>query len=192
MAKADTTKSDEPKVSKAVVDAYLKSTFGKAPAEWQAAIEPDETMQICNATRNQPSQEQAEQIMAREIKRVVYPADGKLLGDWKAGAKIANNGHGGQFTDKPTTEHGGNCYACHQIAKEEVSYGTLGTSLTNYGKDRNYAPAEIKQAYTKIYNSQAVVPCSNMPRFGTNKFLSEQQIKDVLAYLFDPDSPVNK
>jgi len=31
-----------------------------------------------------------------------------------------------------------------------------------------------------------------MPRFGVNGVLSEQQIKDLVAYLFDPDSPVNK
>jgi sulfur-oxidizing protein SoxX len=31
-----------------------------------------------------------------------------------------------------------------------------------------------------------------MPRFGTMKVLDEQQIKDVLAYLFDKESPVNK
>jgi sulfur-oxidizing protein SoxX len=34
--------------------------------------------------------------------------------------------------------------------------------------------------------------CSNMPRFGVNKVLSEQQIKDIVAFLFDPESPVNK
>ncbi len=31
-----------------------------------------------------------------------------------------------------------------------------------------------------------------MPRFGHNGILSEQQIKDVVALLMDPDSPVNK
>jgi sulfur-oxidizing protein SoxX len=31
-----------------------------------------------------------------------------------------------------------------------------------------------------------------MPRFGYHEFLSEQQIKDVVAYLMSPDSPVNK
>ena len=31
-----------------------------------------------------------------------------------------------------------------------------------------------------------------MPRFGVNKFLTEQQIKDLVALLFDPESPVNK
>lgn len=176
----------------AIVDRYMKSTFGKAPPEWQARIEPDETLKTCNAYHNDVPSAEADKIVARELARVVYPVDGKFLGNWKEGAKIANNGQGGQFSDKPETVHGGNCYACHQMAKSEVSFGTLGPSLTHYGKDRNYTEAEIKQAYTKIYNSQAVVPCSNMPRFGTNGFLTEQQIKDVMAFLFDPESPVNK
>jgi len=195
LAQAADQKDDLPpthKVDPALVDTYLKNTFGKAPPEWQARIEPDETMKVCNAARNAPSHAEAEKIVAREMARVTFPADGKFLGDWKEGAKIANNGRGGQFSDDDKTVNGGNCYACHQMEKAEVSFGTLGTSLTNYGKDRKYDPAEIKQAYTKIYNSQAVIPCSNMPRFGTNKFLSEQQIKDVLAFLFDPESPVNK
>ncbi|NEW91980.1 sulfur oxidation c-type cytochrome SoxX [Rhodopseudomonas sp. BR0M22] len=191
-AKPAAASTASAKVSPETVDAYIKATFGKAPEDWQKRIVPDETMQACNKYRNEVPHDVADAIMQREIKKVVYPADGKLLGDWKAGAQIANNGRGGQFSDKPETVHGGNCYACHQMAQSEVSFGTLGPSLTHYGKDRNYTEAEIKQAYTKIYNSQAVVPCSNMPRFGTNGFLSEQQIKDVLAFLFDPESPVNK
>jgi sulfur-oxidizing protein SoxX len=31
-----------------------------------------------------------------------------------------------------------------------------------------------------------------MPRFGANKVLSEKQIKDLVAFLFDPESPINK
>lgn len=122
----------------------------------------------------------------------MLPADGNFLGDWKEGAKIANNGRGGQFSDDDKTVNGGNCYACHQMERTEVSYGTLGPSLTSYGKDRKFGADEIKQAYTKIYNSQAVLACSNMPRFGANKFLTEKQIKDLVAFLFDPASPVNK
>lgn len=178
--------------SQAVVDAYLKSTFGKASLEWQARIKPDETLAICNATRNSPSSAQSDEILKREAGRVAYPADGKFLGNWKKGYEVANNGRGGQFSDPPGTVSGGNCYACHQLDSKEVSYGTLGPSLTGYGKDRKYDPESIKDAYTKIYDSMAVVPCSNMPRFGVNKVLTEEQIKDVMAYLFDPESPVNK
>jgi sulfur-oxidizing protein SoxX len=176
----------------ALVDAYMKSTFGKAPPEWQARIEPDETLKTCNAYHNEVPSAEADKITAREMARVVYPADGKFLGNWKEGAKIANNGRGGQFSDPPDTVAGGNCYACHQMEQKEVSYGTLGPSLTNYGKDRKYDPQEIKNAFTKVYDSQAVFACSNMPRFGVNKVLSEQQIKDIVAFLFDPESPVNK
>lgn len=176
----------------ALVDAYVKATFGKAPPEWQERIVPDETLKTCNAFHNNVSAKEAEAITKRELARVVYPADGKFLGNWKDGQKIANNGRGGQFSDPPDTVAGGNCYACHQLEKTEVSFGTLGPSLTNYGKDRKFDAEEIKNAYTKIYDSQAVFACSNMPRFGANKVLSEQQIKDLVALLFDPESPVNK
>lgn len=178
--------------AQAVIDAYLKSTFGKASAEWQARIKPDDSLSVCNTTRNNPSSADSEAMLKRESARVVYPADGKFLGDWKKGYQVANNGRGGQFSDPPGTVAGGNCFACHQLDPKEVSYGTLGPSLAAYGKDRKYDPETIKDAYTKIYNSMAVVPCSNMPRFGVNKVLDEQQIKDVMAYLFDPESPVNK
>jgi sulfur-oxidizing protein SoxX len=176
----------------ATVDAYLKATFGKAPPEWQARIEPDETLKLCNQYRNDVPAAEADKIVTRELARVVYPADGKMLGDWKEGAKIANNGRGGQFSDDANTEAGGNCYACHQLEKQELSYGTLGPSLTAYGRDRNYAPDAIKSAFTKIYDSQAVLACSNMPRFGANKVLTQKQITDLVALLFDPESPVNK
>jgi L-cysteine S-thiosulfotransferase len=176
----------------ATVDAYLKATFGKATPEWQARIEPDETLKLCNQYRNDVPAAEADKIVTRELAKVVYPADGKMLGDWKEGAKIANNGRGGQFSDDANTEAGGNCYACHQMEKQELSYGTLGPSLTAYGKDRSYASDAIKSAFTKIYDSQAVLACSNMPRFGANKVLTEKQITDLVAFLFDPESPVNK
>jgi len=184
------TAQDRP--PQAVIDAYIKSTFGKASAEWQARIKPDDSLAVCNTTRNNPSSAESDAMLKRESARVVYPADGKFLGDWKKGYQVANNGRGGQFSDPPGTVAGGNCFACHQLDPKEVSYGTLGPSLSAYGKDRKYDPETIKDAYTKIYNSMAVVPCSNMPRFGVNKVLDEQQIKDVMAYLFDPESPVNK
>jgi sulfur-oxidizing protein SoxX len=176
----------------ATVEAYLQSTFGKAPPEWQARIVPDDTLKACNLHRNEAPPAEAEKIIKRELAKVVYPADGKLLGDWKEGQKIANNGRGGQFSDAPNTVAGGNCYACHQMEKTELSFGTLGPSLTNYGKDRKFEADEAKNAFTKIYDSQAVLACSNMPRFGANKYLTEKQIIDLVAFLFDPQSPVNK
>jgi sulfur-oxidizing protein SoxX len=123
---------------------------------------------------------------------VKYPADGKLLGDWKSGERIAQTGVGKQYSDDPTAPSGGNCYACHQLTKEEVSYGTIGPSLNNFAKLRGYSPEMQKYAYGKIYNSQAFSVCSSMPRFGHSNILTEQQLKDVTALLMDPNSPVNK
>ena len=118
--------------------------------------------------------------------------DGKLLGDWKKGEQLAQRGTGGQFSDKAGGPIGGNCYACHQLAPSEVSFGTLGPTLLAYGKNRKFKPEEAKAAYAKIYNAQAVQACSNMPRFGHNKFLSEQDMKDLTAYLFDARGVANR
>ena len=175
-----------------VVDAVMAETFGKAPALWQERMKLDETEVTCTQTRSAPSNAQAAEITAREIKTVVFPADGKLVGDWKTGFKVANTGTGLQFSDKDDAYIGGNCYACHQMDPKELSFGTLGPSLVGYGKERKNDPEAMKGAWIKIYNSQAVSACSMMPRFGHRKVLSEQQMKDVMAYLFDPESPVNK
>ena len=181
-----------PTAPPAQVDEIIRNTFSRAPAEWRQRIELDETQRTCTETRNQVSGAQADAIQARERATVVVPPDGQLLGDWRRGFQIANNGRGGQFSDGPATVAGGNCYACHQMDPKELSFGTLGPSLAGYGRDRNYDPALMRDAFVKIFNAQAVVACSNMPRFGTSKFLTPDQIRDVLAYLFDRNSPVNK
>ena len=106
---------------------------------------------------------------------------------------LAQSGYGGRFTDyPPRAENGGNCYACHQLDAKELSFGTLGPSLFEYGKNRKFAEAEVKAVYERIYNPQAAIPCGNMPRLGASKFLSVEQIKDLVALLMSPESPVNK
>jgi sulfur-oxidizing protein SoxX len=115
------------------------------------------------------------------------------MGDWKSGERIAQSGYGLRFTDYPPRgPSGGNCYACHQLTKAEVSFGTIGPPLLGYGKNRNFSEADTKLVYEKIYNAQATFPCSNMPRLGTNQVLSIDQIKDLVALVMSPDSPVNK
>lgn len=192
MAALPAAAQDMPKADPALVEKYIAATFTKTPEDWKSRIAQDETQRLCTQYGNLPPADVAETIMASAKASVVYPADGNVMGDWKAGEKIAQSGFGGRFDDKPDVVNGGNCYACHQMRPDELSYGTLGPSLLGYGKDRNFAPDEAKLAYAKIFNAQSVLPCSNMPRFGFHKFLSEQQIKDVVALLFAKDSPVNK
>ncbi|MFA5899073.1 MAG: sulfur oxidation c-type cytochrome SoxX [Hyphomicrobium sp.] len=179
-------------VSSAELDGYVKGMWPNVEAGWEKRLIQDETQALCSHERNMPSAGDAEKIMAREAATIIYPTDGNVVGDWREGEKVAQNGRGGQFSDAPETAHGGNCYACHQLAPAEVSYGTLGPSLAGYGKLHDYGPDAARIAYAKIYNAQATSACSNMPRFGAHEYLTEQQIKDVNAYLFDRESPVNK
>lgn len=176
----------------AKAEAAIETMFANADGVWKKRVAQDPTQAECSRVRNSPSPERASAIMAREVKSIVYPAQGSVLGDWKRGEALAELGTGGQFTDDASKPNGGNCYACHQIARGELSYGTLGPSLTGYGKLKDFTPAEAKAVYEKIYNSQATHACSIMPRFGTNGFLTIDQIRDLTAYLMSPDSPVNK
>jgi sulfur-oxidizing protein SoxX len=155
-------------------------------------LNQDEAQKLCNQYENHPPKEVAAKIEQAQLASIKYPADGKYLGQWKAGQALSQSGRGGTWSDKAGVPNGGNCYNCHQMSPGESSYGTLGPSLLNFGKIRGYNDAMAKYAYGKIYNSQAFNACSNMPRFGYHGTLTEQQIRDIVAYLMDPNSPVNK
>jgi L-cysteine S-thiosulfotransferase len=171
----------------------IEESWKGAPPEWRARLVQDQTMKECTEHRNAPPKAIADAIVARERAAIVYPPDGTSLGDWKKGERLAQSGYGMRFTDyPPTSENGGNCYACHQLDKRELSYGTLGPSLVEYGKLRQYAEAEAKATYERIYNPHAHIPCASMPRFGSNRILTIEQIRDIVALLMDPESPVNK
>jgi sulfur-oxidizing protein SoxX len=183
----------KPTVDPAKADAAMKAAFPKAPADWQSRLVGDETMKECSAHRNAPPAALAKAIQGRERATIQYPTDGKFLGDWKKGHALAQSGYGLRFTDyPPRNDNGGNCFACHQLTKQEISFGTVGPSLLEYGKIRKFSEADTNAAYEKIYNGHAVFPCSMMPRFGTNGVLTIDQIKDLTALLMSPDSPVNK
>jgi sulfur-oxidizing protein SoxX len=162
----------------------------------------DENMVLCSAAdvAGTPLDEKtAKAIEAAAMKTIKWPSDGQFLGDFKKGEAVAQSGRGMTWSDDAKTVNGGNCYNCHQIDKKEISYGTIGPSLWNYGKlrgvtDPNSAAAKEIVAYTwgKIWNAQAYNACSLMPRAGHKGVLNEQQIKDIMALLLDPKSPVNQ
>jgi sulfur-oxidizing protein SoxX len=174
--------------------AVMKASFKPHGQAQLDRIDQDETQRLCtqyHAGVPMPP-EIAQRIEKAETATLKYPADGKYLGDWKSGEKIAQSGQGKQYTDDPAKPAGGNCYACHQLTTKELSYGTIGPSLLHFGKTRGYTEQVQKYAYGKVYNSEAFAACSSMPRFGHNGILTEQQIKDVVALLMDPSSPVNQ
>ena len=122
--------------SAASVDDVIKSSWATAAPEWQARLAQDETQKACSEYRNAPPKAVADAILAREKAAIQYPADGKLMGDWKKGERLAQSGYGGRFTDyPPTAANGGNCYACHQMDSKELSFGTLGPLAARVRQD---------------------------------------------------------
>lgn len=163
-------------------------------------LNQDLAQQACSSDKP-PAEAVARQIEAEALASVQWPAGGRYFGDWQAGEKLAQDGRGMTWTDPSadTKDNGGNCYNCHQIDKREISYGTIGPSLWNYGKVRGVsdlaapsAAAVVQYTWGKLWNAKAYAACSNMPRFGHKKLLSEQQLRDLMALLLDPKSPVNQ
>lgn len=178
----------------ALIRAIRDGFVSKGPATVEGVTERDDVQKTCSqyADRNAVPAEVAARLQDAQLKTIRYPQDGKWLGDWKAGEQIAQSGRGMQFSDPAGTVNGANCYACHRLSKDEVSYGTIGPSLYQYGKLRGDSEAILRYTWGKIYNSNAYAACSNMPRFGHKGILTEQQIRDVMALLLDPASPVNQ
>lgn len=165
-------------------------------------LRQDEANAACSKAQGQPlSDAQATVIQQDALKSVRYPADGKFIGDWREGEKLAQNGRGMTWTDRSAAPaaNGGNCYNCHQLSKAEISYGTIGPSLYQYGKTRGVTDADSPQArpimeytWAKIWNPRSYNACSDMPRFGHAAILDEAQIKHLMALILDPKSPVNQ
>lgn len=188
------TSSGDDAATRAKAVAMMKASFKDKGQATLERLNQDEVQDVCSTYHggNPVPKDVAARLEKAQLATIKYPADGKLLGDWKSGERIAQSGQGMQYSDDPTRPNGANCYACHQLSKAELSYGTIGPSLYNFGKLRGFTEANQKYVYGKVYNSQAFSACSSMPRFGHKAILTEKQIKDVVALLMDPESPVNK
>lgn len=180
--------------------AMIKAGFRDQGIAKVDRLQQDLGQAACSSDQ-QPAEAVAKRIEAESLATIKWPTGGQYIGDWRVGEKLAQNGRGMTWTDSSaaTSANGAQCYNCHQIDKKEISYGTIGPSLWNYGKIRGVkdvtdpAAAPIVQyTWGKLWNSKAYSACSNMPRFGHARLLDEQQIRDVMALLLDPKSPVNQ
>jgi sulfur-oxidizing protein SoxX len=180
----------------------VKTSFRSQGIVKTSVLDTDETNRACSAAdvAGKPlDKKRAKEIEAINLKTIKWPSDGKFVGDWKEGEKLAQSGRGLTYSDDATTPNGGNCYNCHQMDKKEISFGTIGPSLYNYGKLRGVAdvnsPASkaiIEYTWGKIWNSKAYNACSNMPRAGHMGIMTEAQIRHLVALLVDPKSAVNQ
>ena len=178
--------------------AMIKGSFQPQGQATLERLEQDPLQRACSA-ETPPAADVVRQLETRELATVKPPPDGRYLGDWREGEKLAQNGRGMTWSDPAGAANGGNCNNCHQLSKAEIAYGTLGPSLYNYGKLRgvadpsNSAAAPIVQyTWGKLYNAKAYNACSIMPRFGEAHVLTAKQMQDIMALLLDPKSPVNQ
>jgi sulfur-oxidizing protein SoxX len=166
------------------------------PATLTARASQDTSQKLCSKTSEEKlSAEEAMQIVEAARASINYPASGKLVGDWKIGAQLVMNGAGQRVRDgrvEKTRENGALCTNCHALDPKEVNAGNLGPSLIGYGAKRGNNEAVVKHTYEKIYNAWLYFPCSNMPRLGASGYLTPEQITHLVAYLVDPQSPVNR
>lgn len=177
------------------VQAVMDRSFREQGIAKLDRIQQDEFQALCSDEKFRDSPEgkkKAEALQSAALAAIKPPSDGKYLGNWAEGEKIAQSGRGATWTDNLKTVNGGGCYNCHQISKQEISYGTIGPSLLGYGKTRGNSDVILTYTWNRINNSKAYNACSNMPRMQHFNLLTEQQIKDVMALLLDPASPVNK
>jgi len=169
--------------------------FSASPAHMKR-LEQDRSQQICSKIGDAKlSQEEAAEVVKLARASIRYPASGKLTGDWKTGDKLAHDGAGDRIRNgkvENRKENGALCQNCHALAPDEINVGNVGTPLTGYGKQRGNSDAIVKYTYEKIYNAWVYFPCSNMPRLGATGHLTPEQITHMVAYLLDPQSPINK
>ena len=198
---ACSTQPSSVEIDKLTAD-IVKASFSDKGIVKISRLDTDEANKLCSAAEvagKELDANVAKSIEAANLKLVKWPTDGKFVGDWKEGEKLAQSGRGMTWTDLPTTLNGGNCYNCHQIDKKEVSFGTIGPSLYNYGKLRQVkdvsspdSKAVIEYTWGKIWNSRAYNACSSMPRACHAGIMTEAQVKHLVALLVDPKSPVNQ
>ena len=181
-------------------NAVIKASFRDQGIAKVDRLQQDIGQQACSAA-SAPAPEVAKRIEADALAGIHWPAGGRYIGDWREGEKLAQNGRGMTWTDASAApkDNGASCYNCHQIDKREISFGTIGPSLWNYGKLRGVKDAAdpaaapiVQYTWGKLWNSKAYAACSNMPRFGHMGLLDEDQLRNLMALLLDPKSPVNQ
>lgn len=185
----------DPATTRQIGENMVKASFISPPTLIKR-LEQDRSQQICSKIANAKlTQEEAAEVVKLARDSMQYPASGKLVGDWRIGSKLAHDGAGDRILRgklEKRKENGGLCQNCHALAPGEINVGNVGPSLTGYGVQRGNSEAIAKLTYERIYNGWAYMPCSNMPRLGANRHLTPEQITHLVAYLIDPQSPINK
>ncbi|MGM0554121.1 MAG: sulfur oxidation c-type cytochrome SoxX [Pseudomonadota bacterium] len=162
---------------------------------WADRMTQDDLQKACSG-KGEPDGETAGQVVAMARASYEAPEGDIPLGDWRKGAELADSGYGYRIghknDDHSQREPGGNCYNCHVFDPRVSDQGTIGPSLQNYGATRGDGQAIRQYVHAVISNPHQYFPCTQMPRFNDkHELLTQEQISHIMAYLLDPESPVN-
>lgn len=92
--------------------------------------------------------------------------NGPLNGDPARGKQVAMN------------KERGNCWACHALPGDSQP-GSAGPSLLGF-KARGYSDDHV---YMQVWDARTINAYTAMPPFGTFGTLTDQEIRDVVAFL---------
>ena len=186
----------DPAATREGAEKMVSESFSAPAPELLKRLVQDRSQQICSKIGGAKlTQDEAAEVVKLARESIKYPDSGKVAGDWKVGERLAHDGAGdriqlGQLEKRK--ENGGLCQNCHALAPGEVNVGNVGPSLTGYGLQRGASAAIAQLTYERIYNGWAYAPCSNMPRLGATGHLTPDQIAHLVAFLIDPQSPINR
>lgn len=182
--------------TRAFAENMVRSDFTAPAPHLLKRLEQDRAQVVCSTIGEAKlTQEEAAEVVKLARSSIQYPASGKLVGDWKVGEALAHNGAGDRIARgalEKRKENGGLCQNCHALAPGEINVGNIGPALTGYGAQRGNSEPIARYTYDKIYNAWATFPCSKMPRLGATRHLTPEQITHLVAYLIDPQSPLNR
>ena len=186
----------DPAATHQLAESMVSTSFSAPTPVLLKRLEQDRSQRICSKIGEAKlTQEEAAEVVRLARESIRYPASGKLVGDWRRGEKLAHDGAGDRIQFgrlEKRKENGGLCQNCHALAPGEINVGNVGPGLTGYGAQRGSSEAVAKLTYERIYNAWAYAPCSNMPRLGATGHLTPEQITHMVAYLVDPQSPINR
>ena len=186
----------DPAATRGITEKMVREDFTAPSPGLLKRLEQDKAQQLCSKIGGAAlTQEEAAEVVKLSRASIQYPASGKLVGDWKIGDKLAHDGAGDRIQGgrlEKRKENGGLCQNCHALAPGEINVGNVGPSLTGYGVQRGNSEAIARLTYERIYNGWVYVPCSNMPRLGATRHLTPDQITHLVAFLIDPQSPINR
>ena len=88
------------------------------------------------------------------------------------------NGNAGKGKQIAFARDRGNCLACH-VMPGGSQPGSRGPDLSHYGSSgRSEA-----ETYAMVYDMRTINPETLMPPIGTNDILTDQELRDVVAFL---------